>query len=96
MNGYERIKAALSGHPTDKIPVMLHNFMMAAREAGVNMEQFRNDPGTGQKENAGTAGYIFRIGSFYPECRLRHTVNDPLREPENHDRYGQGVQVGGD
>ena len=23
---------------------MLHNFMMAAREAGVTMEQFRNDP----------------------------------------------------
>jgi uroporphyrinogen decarboxylase len=44
MNGYERIKAALKGESTDKIPVMLHNFMMAAEEAGFNMEQFRNDP----------------------------------------------------
>lgn len=44
MNGYERIKAALEGRAPDTVPVMLHNFMMAAREAGVTMEQFRNDP----------------------------------------------------
>lgn len=44
MNGYERIKAALAGEPTDKIPVMLHNFMMIAKEAGLTMEQYRNDP----------------------------------------------------
>ncbi len=44
MNGYERIKAALAGKPTDKIPIMLHNFMMAAHEYGVTIEQFRNDP----------------------------------------------------
>lgn len=44
MNGYERIKAALAGNPTDKIPVMLHNFMMVAREAGLTMVQFRENP----------------------------------------------------
>jgi uroporphyrinogen decarboxylase len=44
MNGYERIKAALNGEPTDKIPVMLHNFMMVAKEAGLTMEQFRENP----------------------------------------------------
>ncbi|MCK5572341.1 MAG: uroporphyrinogen decarboxylase family protein [Bacteroidetes bacterium] len=44
MNGYERIMAAFSGRQPDTVPVMLHNFMMAAREAGVTMEQFRNDP----------------------------------------------------
>jgi uroporphyrinogen decarboxylase len=44
MNGYERIKAALAGMQTDKVPVMLHNFMMAAHEAGFTMERFRNDP----------------------------------------------------
>jgi uroporphyrinogen decarboxylase len=44
MNGYERIKAALNGNKPDKIPVMLHNFMMAARENNVTMEQFRNSP----------------------------------------------------
>jgi uroporphyrinogen decarboxylase len=44
MNGYERISAALKGQPTDKVPVMLHNFLMAAREHGVTMQQFRDDP----------------------------------------------------
>jgi len=28
MTGYERIAAALSGRMPDKIPIMLHNFMM--------------------------------------------------------------------
>jgi uroporphyrinogen-III decarboxylase len=44
MNGYERITAALKGEKPDKIPVMLHNFLMAAREHGVTMEQYRNSP----------------------------------------------------
>jgi uroporphyrinogen decarboxylase len=44
MNGYQRITAALKGEPTDTTPIMLHNFMMAAKEYGVSMEQFRNDP----------------------------------------------------
>ena len=33
--------AALAGRPPDKVPVMLHNFMMAARENGVSMGLFR-------------------------------------------------------
>ncbi|MEN6534799.1 MAG: uroporphyrinogen decarboxylase family protein [Bryobacteraceae bacterium] len=44
MNGYERIRAALEGRWPDRRPVMLHNFMAAAREAGVKMAQFRRDP----------------------------------------------------
>ena len=44
MNGYERIKAAIEGRRADRVPVMLHNFMLAAREAGYTMEEFRNDP----------------------------------------------------
>jgi len=44
MNGYERINAAIAGKETDKIPVMLHNFMMAAKEAGFTMEQYRENP----------------------------------------------------
>jgi len=44
MNGYERIQAALEGRQPDCIPVMLHNFMMAAHEAGYSMAEFRNDP----------------------------------------------------
>jgi uroporphyrinogen decarboxylase len=44
MNGYERINAALKGLPPDRTPVMLHNFMMAAREHNITMEQYRNNP----------------------------------------------------
>ncbi len=46
MNGYERIQAAMKGEKPDKIPVMLHNFMMASKEAGVSMAQFRDNPKT--------------------------------------------------
>jgi uroporphyrinogen decarboxylase len=44
MNGYERITSALAGQPPDRVPVMLHNFMLASREAGYTMEQYRSDP----------------------------------------------------
>jgi len=44
MNGYERIKSALEGRQPDHTPVMLHNFMMAAKEAGYTMQEFREDP----------------------------------------------------
>lgn len=44
MNGYERITAALQGRRPDKVPVMLHNFLMAAKEYGINMGQYRNNP----------------------------------------------------
>jgi|WetSurMetagenome_2_1015567.scaffolds.fasta_scaffold54244_2 uroporphyrinogen decarboxylase len=44
MTGYERINAAFTGEKPDQVPVILHNFMMAARECGITMEQFRNSP----------------------------------------------------
>ena len=44
MNGYERICAARRGEPTDRVPVFLHNFMVAAREAGYTMREFGTDP----------------------------------------------------
>lgn len=44
MNGHQRIMAAFTGQEPNTTPIMLHNFMMAAREAGVTMQQFRSDP----------------------------------------------------
>ncbi len=44
MNGYERVQATLAGRWPDRVPVMLHNFMPAAREAGFSMAQYRSDP----------------------------------------------------
>ncbi len=44
MNGYQRIDAALCGQQPDAVPIMLHNFMPAAAEAGVPMSRYRSDP----------------------------------------------------
>ncbi len=44
MSSYERILAALEGRWPDRTPVMLHNFLMAAEEAGYTQEEYRNDP----------------------------------------------------
>ena len=44
MNGYQRIITALKGEHPDTIPVMLHNFMMAAKEAGYSQAEYRADP----------------------------------------------------
>jgi len=44
MNGKERIQCALDGVWPDQRPVMLHNFQMAAREAGITMKEYRNHP----------------------------------------------------
>ena len=34
----------MRGEQADRIPVMLHNFLMAAREAGMTQRQYREDP----------------------------------------------------
>lgn len=44
MNSLQRVQAVLQGQIPDRVPVCLHNFMMAAREAGVPMEKYRVDP----------------------------------------------------
>ena len=44
MNSLERVKAVLAGQIPDRVPVCLHNFMLAAHEAGIPMEKYRTDP----------------------------------------------------
>lgn len=44
MNGYERISSVLKGEKPDKIPIMLHNFMVAAKDMNVSMGCFRESP----------------------------------------------------
>jgi len=46
MTGFERISAAMQNKQNDKVPIMLHNFMMAAAEAGVSMKEFRENSKT--------------------------------------------------
>lgn len=44
MNSRQRITAALAGQTPDRTPIMLHNFLLAVREAGVTHAQYREDP----------------------------------------------------
>lgn len=41
MTRIERIQTVMAGGVPDRIPVMTHNFLMAAREAGVTMAEYR-------------------------------------------------------
>ena len=44
MNKIERIKTVMAGGIPDRIPVMTHNFLMAAHEGGISMKQYRESP----------------------------------------------------
>lgn len=44
MNSLQRVQAVLAGQIPDRVPVCLHNFMLATREAGIPMEKYRADP----------------------------------------------------
>jgi len=44
MNSLERVKTVIAGGIPDRVPVCLHNFMLAVHEAGVRMEDYRRDP----------------------------------------------------
>ncbi len=44
MNSLERVRTVLAGGIPDRVPVCLHNFMLASREAGVRMEEYRVNP----------------------------------------------------
>ncbi len=43
INGHQRVMTALRGEQPDAVPIMLHNFMPAAREAGYSMREYRTD-----------------------------------------------------
>ena len=44
MNSLERVRAVIAGGIHDRVPVCLHNFMLAAQEAGIRMEEYRVNP----------------------------------------------------
>lgn len=44
MNSLQRVRAVLAGQVPDRVPVCLHNFMLAAREMGIPMAKYRTDP----------------------------------------------------
>jgi uroporphyrinogen decarboxylase len=87
MNGYERIKAALSGVMPDRRPVMLHNFMPAIREAGYSMKEYRNSPEIAAEchiryaEKYGLDGALFDVDTAIEASAIGMTVDYPDDEP---------------
>jgi MtaA/CmuA family methyltransferase len=87
MNGYERIQAALAGRPSDRVPVMLHNFLMAAREAGFSQRRFREDPAAIAEsfiravETYGYDGVLVDIDTVTVAEALGAAVDRPEHQP---------------
>lgn len=87
MTGVERIQAALEGKWTDRRPVMLHNFMMAAREEGLSMKEFREDPQKAATafihaaENYHTDGLLIDVDTAVLAGSVGVPVDFPEEEP---------------
>ncbi|MDR1675181.1 MAG: uroporphyrinogen decarboxylase family protein [Tannerella sp.] len=87
MNGYERIKAALSGVMPDRRPVMLHNFMPAVREAGYTMKAYRTSPEIAAEchiryaEKYGLDGVLFDVDTAIEASAIGVPVDYPDNEP---------------
>lgn len=67
MNRKERIWAVMHGQVPDRIPIMTHNFLMAAREGGITMREYRESPDeivrvlTQSCEKYGTDGVLLDV-----------------------------------
>ena len=95
MNGYQRIAAALRGGPLDVTPVMLHNFMIAAREAGLTMREFRSNPRqiarafSESVARHGQDGILVDIDT----ATLAAAVGVPVAYPENEPAVCRGARL---
>ncbi len=85
MNGNQRVQAVLKGEWPDKRPIILHNFMPAAREAGYTMKQYREDPEAAAQshiqavEKYGLDGILFDIDTAI----LASAIGVPTDYPED-------------
>ncbi|MCX6573668.1 MAG: uroporphyrinogen decarboxylase family protein [Candidatus Aminicenantes bacterium] len=87
MNGYQRIRAALAGDRPDRVPVMLHNFLLAAREAGHSQRRFRESPAAiagsfiQAVENYGYDGILVDVDTVTVAEALGVRVDHPEDQP---------------
>jgi uroporphyrinogen decarboxylase len=97
MNGRQRIAAALRGEPPDRVPVMLHNFMMAARQAGYTMGDYRRSPEAIAKsfiqavETYGYDGVVVDVDT----ATLAGAVGVPVELPEDGPASFHGAAIAG-
>ncbi len=95
MNRRQRISAALRGEWPDRVPVMLHNFLMAAREAGVPQREFRRDP------SAAAASFIRAVETYdydgvlvdVDTATLAEALGVPVRHPDDEPAHGVGARL---
>ena len=93
MNGYCRIAAALAGREPDAVPVMLHNFMMAAHEAGISMREYRSDPECMARAHI-EAVEKYRYDGVMLDvdtATLAGAVGVPVEFPEDEPALGRGA-----
>jgi len=96
MNGYQRISAAFAGERPDHVPVILHNFMMAAREAGHVFSEWRKDPEKiagsfiQSVESYGYDGVLMDLDT----ATLAGTLGVPVEQPEDDPALSHGACLG--
>lgn len=95
MNGYQRVAAAIRGERPDRVPVMLHDFMMAAREAGHTMKAFREDPRkiadsfVRAVETYGHDGVLVDVDT----ATLAGALGVPVETPEDEPALAHGARL---
>jgi len=74
MNSLERVRRVLAGGIPDRVPVCLHNFMLATREAGISMEDYRINP------DAIARTHLQAVEKYGHDCILVDTDTTMLAE----------------
>jgi len=74
MNSLERVRTVLSGGIPDRVPVCLHNFQLAAREAGIPMEEYRSNP------EAMACAHLQAVEKYGHDCIMVDTDTTMLAE----------------
>lgn len=74
MNSLERVRAVLAGKIPDRVPVCLHNFLLACHEAGVRLEDYRVNP------QAMARAHLQAVEKYGHDCILIDTDTTMLAE----------------
>lgn len=64
MTSLERTMAVVSGRLPDRVPVCLHNFLLASREAGIPLEQYLSEP------EAAARAHLHAVEKYGHDCIL--------------------------
>lgn len=87
MNGYQRVKTVITGEWPDQRPIILHNFMLAAREAGLKMRDYYSNPQNIAKahiqavEKYDLDGILYDIDTAVLASAVGVPIDFPIDEP---------------